>query len=95
MIGEVNRRRIPFLSFANVEMFNYKRRRAKGTRGPQRSSCCPTDDSSYLLKLKLTDAILFLALQTWECSIIREGPEAHEGHSQFYIKLVQYTINAL
>ncbi|KAK2389019.1 hypothetical protein QL285_062649 [Trifolium repens] len=82
MNGEVNWRRIYFLSFANVGMFNYKRRKAKGTRGSQRSSCCPTDDSSSLLKLKLTDATLFLALQTWECSIIRGGRrKAREGHN--------------
>jgi hypothetical protein len=32
--------------------------------------------------LRLTDVTLFLALQTWECPIIRgEGPEAREGHS--------------
>ncbi|MCI52930.1 RING finger protein B-like, partial [Trifolium medium] len=32
--------------------------------------------------LKLTDVTLFLALQTWECSIIRgEGKEAREGHN--------------
>ncbi|WJX39267.1 hypothetical protein P8452_26828 [Trifolium repens] len=65
MNGEVNWRRIYFLSFANVGMFNYKRRKAKGTRGSQRSSCCPTDGSSSLLNtyaLNLLAVLMTLAM---------------------------------
>ncbi|CAJ2652885.1 unnamed protein product [Trifolium pratense] len=43
---------------------------------------------SYVLfiYIQLTDVILFLALQTLECPIIRgKGPEACEGHSKTVI----------